>query len=77
MAKGLKPLQDLINDFVGNVYQPGYANYTTLVHAGNTDGVNKAIMTLCNPGEGVLVSEWTYPRSVASPMIAGQSLTDT
>ncbi|KAL1735979.1 pyridoxal phosphate-dependent transferase [Schizophyllum commune] len=66
MAKGLKPLQDFINDFVGNVYQPGYANYTTIVHAGNTDGVNKSIMTLCNPGEGVLVSEWTYPSTMAT-----------
>ncbi|TRM68096.1 pyridoxal phosphate-dependent transferase [Schizophyllum amplum] len=66
MAKGLQPLQDFIKKFVENVYQPAYGNYVTLIHAGNTDGVNKSIMTLCNPGDGVLMSEWTYPSTMAT-----------
>ncbi|KAG6854756.1 hypothetical protein C0991_001183 [Blastosporella zonata] len=65
MASGLPSLQVFIKEFTKEVYQPGYSNYTTLVHTGNTDGWAKAALTLCNPGEGVLVDEWTYPSAVA------------
>lgn len=37
-ATGLVPLQQFMKNFVTKVYQPAYANFTTLVHAGNTDG---------------------------------------
>lgn len=26
----------------------------------------KCVQTFCNPGDGVLVSEWTYPSAIAS-----------
>ncbi|KAF8974320.1 pyridoxal phosphate-dependent transferase [Flammula alnicola] len=66
LAKGLPQLQKVIQEFTSNVYRPAYTNFTTLLHDGNTDGWNKAIMTLCNPGEGILTSEWTYPSAIAS-----------
>jgi aromatic amino acid aminotransferase I len=62
MASGLPQLQKFVKEFSDKVYQPAYSNYTTLLHAGNTDAWNKVVITLCNAGEGVLVSEWTYPR---------------
>ncbi|KAG6919406.1 hypothetical protein DXG01_006289 [Tephrocybe rancida] len=65
MASGLPALQAFIKDFTERVYQPKYSNYATLVHTGNTDGWAKAVLTLCNSGEGVLVDEWTYPSAVA------------
>lgn len=37
-AKALVPLQNFMRDFTAKVYQPAYADFTTLVHAGNTDG---------------------------------------
>ena len=37
-AQGLVPLQRFMRDFTAKVYQPAYADFTTLVHAGNTDG---------------------------------------
>lgn len=37
-ATGLPQLQKFINNFVEKVYQPGYADWTTLVQTGNTDG---------------------------------------
>jgi len=66
MATGLVPLQKIIKEFSGKVFQPAYENFTTLVHTGNTDAWSKAVLTLCNPGEGVLASEWTYPSAMAS-----------
>ncbi|KAF5370081.1 hypothetical protein D9758_001083 [Tetrapyrgos nigripes] len=66
LAKGLPQLQDILNEFVRKVYQPAYGNWTTLVHTGNTDGWGKVVLTLFNPGEGLLCSEWTYPSAMAS-----------
>uniref|UniRef100_A0A0W0FCP6 PLP-dependent transferase n=1 Tax=Moniliophthora roreri TaxID=221103 RepID=A0A0W0FCP6_MONRR len=66
MAKGLPQLNAIIKELTEKVYKPAYSNFTTLVHTGNTDGISKAAWTLCNPGEGVLVSEWTYPSAMAT-----------
>lgn len=37
-AGGLLPLQTFQREFTQMVYQPQYKDFTTLVHAGNTDG---------------------------------------
>lgn len=66
LAKGLPQLQTIVHEFSMTVYKPAYANFATTLHDGNTDGWNKAVMTLCNPGEGILTSEWTYPSAIAS-----------
>ncbi|PPQ63863.1 hypothetical protein CVT24_009489 [Panaeolus cyanescens] len=66
MARGLPQLQDFVKKFSKVVYQPAYEGYAVLLHAGNTDGWAKVVNTLCNPGEGVLVSEWTYPSAIAT-----------
>ncbi|KAJ7498959.1 pyridoxal phosphate-dependent transferase [Mycena latifolia] len=52
----LATLQKIVKEFTDKVYKPAYGNYTTLLHAGNTDGWNKVVITLCNPGDGVLAS---------------------
>ncbi|KAF7352816.1 Aminotran-1-2 domain-containing protein [Mycena venus] len=66
MSSGIPQLQKIVKEFSDKVYKPAYSNYTTLLHAGNTDAWNKVVTTLCNPGEGVLVSKWTYPSAMAS-----------
>ncbi|EJU06677.1 PLP-dependent transferase [Dacryopinax primogenitus] len=65
-ATGLPLLQKFINEFVQRVYRPINPLTTTLVHVGNTDGWAKAVLTLCNHGEGILVEEYTYPSAIAS-----------
>ncbi|KAI9000704.1 PLP-dependent transferase [Trametes punicea] len=65
-ATGLPQLQKFINNFVEKIYQPGYADWTTLVQTGNTDGWSRAILTLCNPGEAFITEDWTYPSALAS-----------
>ncbi|KAH7887779.1 pyridoxal phosphate-dependent transferase [Phlebopus sp. FC_14] len=59
-------LQDFLSHFVAEVYQPAIRDYTVLIDTGNTDGWNRAVLTLCNPGEGVLCEEWTYPSAMAA-----------
>ncbi|KZP00312.1 PLP-dependent transferase [Calocera viscosa TUFC12733] len=65
-ATGLPLLQKFINEFVIKVYRPANPTTTTLVHVGNTDGWAKCVLTLCNPGEGIIVEEYTYPSALAS-----------
>ena len=36
-ATGLNGLADFIHDFVEKVYQPGYADWATILNAGSTD----------------------------------------
>ncbi|KAL0579527.1 hypothetical protein V5O48_002456 [Marasmius crinis-equi] len=64
MAKGLPQLMTMINEFTEKVYRPAYSNYATGIDLGNTDGIQKSILTLCNPGEGVFFGEWTYPSTI-------------
>lgn len=66
LSRGIPQIQAIVKEFSEKVYKPGYANFATLLHAGNTDGWSKVVTTLCNPGEGVLTSEWTYPSALAS-----------
>ncbi|EGN93075.1 hypothetical protein SERLA73DRAFT_172428 [Serpula lacrymans var. lacrymans S7.3] len=60
------PLQEFIKNFVTQVYQPAYDDFSVLIHTGNTDGWNRIVATLCNPGEGVLTEEWTYPSAMSA-----------
>lgn len=65
MAQGQPQLLNFAKELAGKVYKPAYADWTVLAHVGNTDGWMKAVLTLCNPGEGVLTSVWTYPSALA------------
>ncbi|KIY73729.1 PLP-dependent transferase [Cylindrobasidium torrendii FP15055 ss-10] len=64
-ATGDPHLAKAIREFSANVYQPAYSDWTTLVSVGNTEGWARVVQTLFNPGEGFLVSEWTYPSALA------------
>lgn len=37
LANGAPQLQKFLHEFSGRVYQPGYEDWTILIHAGNTD----------------------------------------
>ncbi|KAH8988718.1 pyridoxal phosphate-dependent transferase [Lactarius hatsudake] len=65
-ATGLPRLQKFIQEFTERVYAPGYDNWTTLVHTGNTDAWGRISKLLLNPGDTLLVEEWTYPSAMAS-----------
>jgi aromatic amino acid aminotransferase I len=65
-ASAQTQLQDFLKRFTSEVYRPAFEDWTILIDTGNTDGWSRAFMTLCNPGEGVLCEEWTYPSAMAS-----------
>ncbi|KAG2118769.1 pyridoxal phosphate-dependent transferase [Suillus discolor] len=59
-------LQPFLKQFISEVYCPAFRDWTILINTGSTDGWSRAVMTLCNPGEGILCEEWTYPPAMAS-----------
>ncbi|KAG1753995.1 pyridoxal phosphate-dependent transferase [Suillus paluster] len=63
-------LQVFLKHFISEVYRPAFEDWTVLINTGNTDGWLRAVATLCNPGEGVLCEEWTYPSAMASMLPA-------
>lgn len=65
MASGQPKLREFAKEVTDKIFRPAYSNYIVLAHVGNTDGWMKAVLTLCNPGEGVLTSVWTYPSALA------------
>ncbi|KAH8989736.1 PLP-dependent transferase [Lactarius akahatsu] len=67
-ATGLPRLQKFMHEFTERVYAPGYDNWTTLVHTGNTDGWGRISKLLLNPGDTLLVEEWTYPSALATAL---------
>lgn len=64
-AAGLPPLAKFIYEFTERVYQPGTADFRTVINAGSTDAWGKIATTLSNPGDGILCEEWTYPSALA------------
>ena len=73
MTRGLPQLSDICMEISNRIYQPPYANFTALAHVGNTDGLAKVVITLCNPNEGLLCDEWTYPSALAAMQPYGVS----
>ena len=73
MTRGLPQLSTIFTEISTRIHQPRYANFTTLAHVGNTDGWAKVVVTLCNPNEGVLCDEWTYPSALAGMQPYGVS----
>ncbi|GAA5984700.1 hypothetical protein JCM5350_007921 [Sporobolomyces pararoseus] len=65
-AQGLPALHQFIDEFVTKVYDPGYSDFKTVINAGSTDAWSKIVTTLCEPGDGVLCEEWTYPSALAA-----------
>lgn len=72
-AAGLPPLAQFIYDFTARVYRPATSDFHCVINAGSTDAWGKIVTTLCNPGDGVLAEEWTYPCVCAGVVAIGAS----
>ncbi|KAG8818184.1 hypothetical protein FRC17_010913, partial [Serendipita sp. 399] len=71
MARGILPLQEFLKDYSTRFYKPGFSDFTTLVHTGNTDAWSRVVYSLLNPGDSLLVEEWTYPSALSSALPIG------
>lgn len=46
------------------VYVPAYKDYDILLSCGNTDALYKIFNMLLDPGDSVIVEEFTYPSAI-------------
>jgi len=60
---GLPELRAWLHKFTRDVYAPAYANYEVLLHEGNTAGWAKLCRLLLDPGDYVIVEEFSFPSS--------------
>ncbi|KAK7451734.1 hypothetical protein VKT23_012413 [Stygiomarasmius scandens] len=70
VSTGSKSLSAFLYNFVQRVLRPAYSDFEVLLHFGNTDAWNKVVNLLCEPGDYILVEEYTYPsaQAVWAPM---------
>ena len=57
-------VDEFILEFVEKVYTPGFGDYNILLSCGNTDALYKIFNMLLDPGDYVLVEEFTYPSAL-------------
>lgn len=70
-ATGLVPLQGFIRQFSQRVFQPATADWDITLCSGSTAAWAQIVTTLCNPGDGFLVEEATYPSAVSTAWPSG------
>lgn len=57
-------LDQFLLEFVEKVYIPAYKDYNILLSCGNTDALYKIFNMLLDPGDLILVEEYTYPSAL-------------
>jgi len=71
LAWGIAPLRQFTRDFTQRVFKPQYADWVTLVHAGNTDAWAIVVDTLFDHGQGYFTEEFSYPSAQATAVPHG------
>ncbi|KIY71393.1 aromatic aminotransferase Aro8 [Cylindrobasidium torrendii FP15055 ss-10] len=59
-VSGMRALLKYAREFTQLVCSPAYKNWDVLINCGNTDGWTKAVGLLCEPGDYILVEEYTF-----------------
>jgi aromatic amino acid aminotransferase I len=62
---GDQSLRDWAHEFTKTVFKPACSDFEILLNCGNTDGWNKIVRMLCEPGDFILVEQYTYPSAQA------------
>eukprot|EP00301_Raphidiophrys_heterophryoidea_P026501 c9168_g1_i1.p1 GENE.c9168_g1_i1~~c9168_g1_i1.p1 ORF type:complete len:434 (+),score=105.76 c9168_g1_i1:348-1649(+) len=57
---GYPPLAKWAEDFLKRHHNPPNEHWTTIISPGNTDGINKIMWLLTNPGDVILTEEYAY-----------------
>jgi aromatic amino acid aminotransferase I / 2-aminoadipate transaminase len=59
-------IDEFLLKFVEKVYRPAYKDYDILLSCGNTDALYKIFNMTLDPGDSVIVEEFTYPSALES-----------
>lgn len=64
MHSGMDQLNQFCKDFIERVHKPGYSEWTTTLSTGAGDGILKTMDAVLNPGDVVLMEEFTFVPSL-------------
>lgn len=62
-SDGAKILLDFAREFTTQCFKPAY-KFGTLMHLGCTDAWTKVVRLLCEPGDHIIVEQFTFPSSM-------------
>ncbi|ODV83063.1 hypothetical protein CANARDRAFT_177976 [[Candida] arabinofermentans NRRL YB-2248] len=65
-VNGLKPLLEFTKEFTKKVHTPGYQAWETTLTCGGANGIDKAFDAFLNPGDTVLIEEFTFTPMIGS-----------
>lgn len=57
---GLEPLLEFTKDFIAKTHKPAYDDWGLILSTGASDGLNKACDAILDPGDVILVEEFTF-----------------
>jgi aromatic amino acid aminotransferase II len=58
--RGHAQILQFTRDFISKVHPPSYADWDTIITTGASDGLNRVADTFLNPGDVILVEEFTF-----------------
>lgn len=70
-VKGFPQLVKFTHDFIEKIYPPKYSEWNTIITSGACDGLNKTADALLDPGDVILVEEFTFTPFLAHVANAG------
>lgn len=75
--KGLPVFAEFVNDLVKKVHLPAYSDWSTIATSGAGDGMNKVADVVVDPGDIVLVEEFTFTPFINSVLSSGGVIVPT
>lgn len=70
-VEGIPQLRTFTKDFIKRVHPPAYSDFDTIITNGAGDGLNKAADALLDPGDVILIEEFTFTPFLLNVQNAG------
>lgn len=64
--KGLPPLVKFCKDFITRTHKPAFEDWDVILNTGASDGIMKCFDAVLNPGDTILIEEFTFTPSLMS-----------
>ena len=65
-VSGFPQLVKIVKEFTQTVHRPRCEDFVTVMNVGSTDGLTKVVETFCDPGDMVLMGEYSYSNAIAT-----------
>ena len=73
-SHGLPELSAVLRAHMSKWHHPPVEGWDLMVTSGTTDGINKLVLLLTEPGDAILASEYCYSGFLAGPVVQGRDV---